>query len=287
MAKSNRDLVRPVTRAEQLNSRYERQIHRLAPVVRFHPEENYFVMEPMEFIRQSRFRHHKGGADEGYNKKLEKWKETNSRHENYYDIPVDYINGYGLNDNGKNRRPRDKKRGKRWNVFLQPEGHPRGDSSPTGTVPTFYYVKTVYEVPLITYWWFMGYNDGQVAGFASHQGDWEHVTIRVMDDEVEGVWFAGHGKPARYHSRNQLRMTNQRPTVYCANGTHASYPRVGGFNTVFNLDQTGNGTIWQTWKNLQPLVDQPWRDYAGAWGEVGEFAHTTGPLGPWYKRKNK
>jgi hypothetical protein len=37
---------------------------------------------------------------------------------------------------------------------------------------------------------------------------------------------------------------------------------------------------------LKPLASQPWKDYAGAWGEVGNIATTTGPLGPWHKRNN-
>ena len=41
-----------------------------APLLRLHPEELYFPMDPTDFIHASRFRHHIGrGRDEGYNKK--------------------------------------------------------------------------------------------------------------------------------------------------------------------------------------------------------------------------
>ena len=71
--------------------------------------------------------------------------------------------------------------------------------------------------------------------------------------------------------------------IYCALGTHALFPSPGSFGK-FKTDKTKfGGYTWDTSKNVEVLFDQPWRDYAGAWGEVGELPATTGPLGPYYK----
>jgi len=54
---------------------------------------------------------------------------------------------------------------------------------------------------------------------------------------------------------------------------------------IIGTDETRDGGMeWVITQYVQELQDQPWKDYAGAWGEVGEFATTTGPLGPWYKK---
>lgn len=116
-------------------------------------------MDPLVFISMSRFRHHLGlREDYGYNKTLKQWVQTTERSPDYYDIPVDFINSYGLNPNGKNRRPRDRNRGEKWNVFLEADGHPSGDRDPNSNVPTFLYERNDGNIRLHQYWLFFGYN---------------------------------------------------------------------------------------------------------------------------------
>ena len=102
-------------------------------IVKLHPEEEYYPMNPLDFIRLSRFRHHiGGGTDFGYHKELREWIKGNDHTPEYYNIPVDYINSFGLNPDGRNRRPRDDNRGDKWNVFLEPDNNLKGELS-TGT----------------------------------------------------------------------------------------------------------------------------------------------------------
>jgi len=42
--------------------------------------------------------------------------------------------------------------------------------------------------------------------------------------------------------------------------------------------------MWNITENVLKLNQQGWKNYTGAWGEVGARADTTGPLGPWLKR---
>ena len=77
-------------------------------------------------------------------------------------------------------------------------------------------------------------------------------------------------------------------TVYCAKGSHAFYNRAGvfGMKVPTAYDYTDNkGYDWIATDNVISLVDddQLWKYFAGAWGEVGEWSTTTGPLGPWQK----
>jgi hypothetical protein len=265
------------------------EIVRFAPLVQMHSNEEYFPMDPTEFIRASRFRHHRGfQEDQGYTKAAQEWRSNNSHHRNYYDIPVEFVDGYRPHSNGKNRRPRDSNNGDSWNVFLQPRGKPSGDRFPTGRVPVFVHAKqdtcagSKRADYVIQYWWFFGYNDG----FASqnHQGDWEHATAVVRNGALIGAYLAAHGS-ATYYDRSRLEPEQgDQIVVYVAKGSHAAYPSAGSFHTL-DVDKTdAGGARWDTSQYLLPLRDRPWKAFAGAWGEVGTIADTTGPLGPWHKR---
>ena len=110
-----------------------------APIVWLHSDEQYFPDTPEQFIEQCRFRHHRGGdRDHGFNKESWDWVETDSGDPEYYDIPIDAINAYGLNSDGTNCRPRDPKSGQDHNLFLEHrDARPTGVAQPTGVVPTF------------------------------------------------------------------------------------------------------------------------------------------------------
>jgi hypothetical protein len=292
------------------------KIKSYAPIVKLHPLEEYCPMDPVDFIKISRFRHHRGfRKDEGFNKIRKKFVESNSRSSQYYNIPISTINSYGL-VRGKNRRPKDDNKTKYINVFLQPDNKPRGVAKPTGKVPAFYYQRTVDTTTLtkkqirllkkmgvtlkkevydlVSYWWFMGYNDAPYG--VGHQGDWEHVTLKLVDNKFKEVWFAAHNGPPMVINKNKLNYdkSTNRFIVYCARGTHASYPKPGKFKIKIDYfpdfvnDETHkSGYPWDISQNLKSLSSQPWKNYAGAWGEVGNSQHTTGPLGPWHKRHRK
>lgn len=121
----------------------------------------------------------------------------------------------------------------------------------------------------------------------NHQGDWEHVTVKVSRGRLVGVWFSSHGKPD-FRTREEMEWKRGRFIVYCAKGSHASYHQEGWFH--YRTDHTQNGGPdfeLNSVESLNNLSSQPWRHFAGAWGEVGQVKDTTGPLGPWYKRRNR
>ncbi len=261
------------------------QIATFAPILRFHPLELYHPMRPMDFIGASRFRHHIAlGSDQGFNKATYTWVTTDSHAPEYYGVPVGVINAYGLNQDGTNRRPRDSNCGATWNVFLQPVGAPYGSNLPNGYVSAYYHYRRDLASGnhVIQYWYFCGYNDSFSS--VNHQGDWEHVTVWVSSGQVVGAYLAAHNG-GTYYTVPQLTMVGGRPAVYAARGSHAAYTAPGSY--FGGLDQCADGGVaWDLGNNLQPLATQPWKDYAGAWGEVGSTSTTTGPLGPWHKRND-
>ena len=134
---------------------------------------------------------------------------------------------------------------------------------------------------VIQYWWFFGYNDGVAS--QNHQGDWEHSTAVVKDGSLIGTYLSAHGT-GTYYDRSELEpVQGDQVVVYVAKGSHAAYAAVRG--GPFEPDETdAGGPRWDTSQFLLPLRDRPWKSFAGAWGEVGQFTGTTGPLGPWHKR---
>jgi hypothetical protein len=257
-----------------------------APLLLLHPQEDCFPVDPVEFVQRSRFRHHRSaGKDDGWSKSRNGWVRNNDRTPDYYDIPLAVINSFGLHSNGKNRRPRDKNSGHDKDVFLQPDGVTTGAGDFNGRVPAFYWHDQ--QKSQLQFWFFYGYNRGFNEGpfRINHQGDWEHVRVHLSGDTATGMELSAHGRRT-YHPANQLRQVGGRFAAYVAKGTHAMYPSAGDFrHDGVAVDHTADGgPAWETWRALQSLEAQPWRDYAGAWGEVGELADTTGPLGPWHKR---
>lgn len=264
------------------------EIASYAPVVYLSPFESYHPMDPVTFVQRARFRHHRGwSSDQGFHRHTFQWVTTNSHAPEYYNVPMHVLNAYAPHANGRNRRPRDADCGDSYNVFLETDDNETGVANPNGSVPVFYTYRRSGSWHKIQYWWFFGYNNTVVPGI-DHQGDWEHVTLWVYNGAVRSVYFAAHEGGTTVQASN-LTMMGKRPVVFVALGTHAAYPTPGlqhfpiGLGMSF-VDYTGYGQRWDTHGNLKPLANQPWKDFAGAWGEVGNLSTTTGPLGPWHKR---
>lgn len=279
-------------------------------VVALDNEEENFPMDPSNFIILSRFRHHyPNGTDSGYDKTTGKFIFGNDKSMNYYNIPVGVINSYYSNVVHKrlfNYRPHDAMRLTDDGYFIQSFDNLHGDTKPNGKVASYvhtieYLMSNNTRVTYVDFWLFFGYNE---VGALAHQGDWEHVMVEVVNDKIRGAWlsqhssFSFHPSPAIYRSSSELDLSysangKQKLTVYCARGTHAIYPTYGDHvhldiaGIPIGVDHTSNdGHKWIVTDFQRPLSTQPWKLFAGAWGEVGEFADSTGPLGAWYKRFN-
>ena len=263
-------------------------------------------MSATDFVILSRFRRHiENGTDQGYDKNTNSFIIGNSNSLNYYNIPLSVVNNYYSKVPHKrlfNLRPRTLMSIPNEWYFLQPFTHLYGDSNPSGKVPVYvnileYVKENGQKVKYIDFWLFFGYNEVFVS---AHEGDWEHLMVEMIDNKINGCWlsshasFGYHSNSLIYRSSSQLKIETingrQQLTVYCAIGTHALYAGIGKY-PVFNIagvqlgfDNTSDGYHWKITDNMVPLSEEPWKLFAGAWGEVGQIASATGPLGPWYKR---
>ena len=276
---------------------------RFKVMVRLHPGEDNFPMNTLDFIRLSRFRRHNAnGSDDGYNKNTGQFVNNNDHTSEYYNIPVSVINSYRVTDPKYilyNLRPRDANSMGSGEVFLEPDDNLQGDFDPNGRV-SVYSCSTWYISPdniqgeRREFWVFYGYDYAETGLSFSHQGDWERIILDIVNNNIQGAWLSQHTNLV-YYPASQLQITEANGTqtlfVYSAIGSHAHYPSAGQF-PIFDIagitlayDYTANdGYQWVITDNYKPLISQPWRNYAGAWGEVGSSSDTTGPLGPWYKQ---
>lgn len=272
-------------------------------IVSLHENEEYFPMIPSDYIILSRFRQHiSGGSDLGYDKNTGDFVNGNSHDMNFYNVPVSVIKKYHSTKEHYrlfNLRPRDEfrlKDGKTY--FIQPFANLYGDTDPNGRVPVYvnelnYNMPDGAKMTYVDFWLFFGYNAAPkfaATVHMSHQGDWEHIMVKMVDNKVVGAWLSAHTSNS-YTPVSNLQVTTvngrQRIVVYCAIGSHALYNRPDRFDAGWVIDETSYaGYKWLITDRIEHLGSQQWREYAGAWGEVGLNVHSTGPLGAWFKRFN-
>lgn len=270
------------------------QLGAIAPTVRLHPDESYYPENPKTFIQDSRFRHYRGKigqSDQGYNKTADTWDSNNDKSEDYFGVPAAKINEYTLfrDEDGvwRNRRPYDSNAGHDWNVFLSLSGEKsarQGNRTPTGQVSTFYYCSPAASdgSMMVTYWFFYPYNDQG----NWHEGDWERVRYQLdRSGAIITVAYFAHGDP-EWVSWDNVEKASGRAVAYAARGSHASYSAPGSYTTaiplIFKDECATGGVVWDTAASAADLLDQPWKDFAGGWGDHKDHASDwTGPLGPY------
>ncbi len=146
----------------------------------------------------------------------------------------------------------------------------------------------------IQYWFFYPYNGALAVGQGGHEGDWEHITVRVQSDgtTLSQVYFSAHNNEGQWYLPGQISYTTDgRPVAYSAINSHASYPSAGTWSRgVLPADHTADGGpawdcrrgVWNVGERGLPLnKGRYWLNYSGRWGEIGEIF--SGPWGPAYQ----
>jgi hypothetical protein len=162
----------------------------------------------------------------------------------------------------------------------------------------------------IQYWFFYAYNgDITVGADPEHEGDWEHVTVRVNDSLlwIESVFYASHATESSWKSRPFPYTASGHPIAYSAYHSHANYWRTGKHSRSWHHvwvpdDHTADGgPVWHTWNSLrvigrhdEPMKRQQWIKYTGHWGQIatpGAPEFLSGPYGPafqaWWEDDDK
>ncbi len=155
------------------------------------------------------------------------------------------------------------------------------------------------------------------ANFARHQGDWEHITVRLSSDltEVLGVYYSQHGVSKLVEPPNIQFFNGTHPCVYSALNSHASYPaqeinKVGtaAWLSLIDFCTTLTSEVealrmypvmpppaglpalalpvptafvpWNTQNNLIEIMgDEPFTNFQGLWGaQAGNPIQNSPPL---------
>jgi hypothetical protein len=174
--------------------------------------------------------------------------------------------------------------------FLQPPNDDVHAGAPQSQWRAYDHVRRISGGFDIQYWYFFPYNDA--AGSFNHEADWEHITVRVDNGgNFLSAWYAQHNTGKRYSASDLVFVHDTHPQVWIADGSHASYNRIGSFDVPdvprFNDRTYDDGPVWQTWTSLihvgekdHPRGGQHFVRYGGRWGEHGTTSWTTGPRGP-------
>jgi len=160
----------------------------------------------------------------------------------------------------------------------------------------------------LQYWFFYPFN-GREGRHITHEGDWEHVTVRVTntsEPRLISAYLSAHGQDnggwafpdAETEIGPSLQLTpGGNPIAYSALGSHASYTSAGVHKQAWPKagDRTSDGgPIWITADDIvlveingQPPEGSedasPWLGFPGRWGAIRKLAWplaATGPIGP-------
>jgi hypothetical protein len=271
-------------------------INRFAPVVRLHPSDENRPSTVEWYLARTHMRfHHSGCSDDQILNKgaVTVANVSTQAHQNKGGWPGCGHSGQSWQYSGT-ATPNSR-------FFLQIPN----DSSeyttrlgaPSGSWKCYAHVRRAAGAPTeydVQYWFFYPYNGQSSWGFGAHEGDWEHVTVRVYSDgtTIDKMYFSAHEGEGDWYFPYQLYYSGGRPVAYSAWHTHASYPWPGTWvRTNLPDDQTANGgPQWDCLSSLvnvgeygKPLNGQSWLLYSGRWGEIGEIF--SGPWGPAYQSK--
>lgn len=159
----------------------------------------------------------------------------------------------------------------------------------------------------VQYWFFYPYNDN--FGSFNHEGDWETIVVQLGADLApDGVFFCGHGSCDWFRATEFVTWyQSSHPTVWVADGSHASYPGEWECDNApawaegpgGNSCETDEDNRWFTWAGgrgtaigiqgggvinvgelTRPLNKQHFISYSGQWGENGVTDTTSGPRSP-------
>jgi hypothetical protein len=156
----------------------------------------------------------------------------------------------------------------------------------------------------VQYWFFYPFNDFH--WLFDHEGDWEHITIRVDEGgRPVGAWYARHASsaPGKWFGWGELEREGDHPVVLSARGSHASYAdggdvrfydrtcptrrpaeAVGHGCRVWRTASPETGGIVSTGPRRRPRPNAWFVAWPGQWGTAGWFGRDTGgPFGPAYQ----
>jgi hypothetical protein len=143
----------------------------------------------------------------------------------------------------------------------------------------------------LQYWFFYFYNDYNLIGAfihaGLHEGDWEMIQVRLRDETPDLAVYCQHaGATKRDWRQVDVIPGTERPTVYVARGSHASYFEPGTHWTGHWFDHA-DAKRRSPELTLDVVVDGAdewrWTRWPGSWGDTkttGNPLDSNSPRGP-------
>jgi hypothetical protein len=143
----------------------------------------------------------------------------------------------------------------------------------------------------LQYWFFYFYNDYNLIGAflhaGLHEGDWEMIQLRLRDEDPDLAVFCQHaGSTTRNWGEVDRIPGSDRPIVYVARGSHASYFEPGTQWTGHWFDHAdGKRRSPELTLDIVDDRDEKWRwvRWPGSWGDTKKTANpldSDSPRGP-------
>lgn len=233
------------------SSRDDQLARKYAPIIRFHPNEDHFPVDMITFYRNSSLRNAKGQLLVSSPQTEGPIASASSvDKEDYLDLEDRvYAGGPTTLNNGGSLPPI---------VALMPplDGYNPGVPMYAHVVS---YTKNGVAYHEIVYSMLFAYNGCEMfragtkkyvwdsmtkttfrwCNFGRHEGDWEHVTVRVNagTGQVTDVYTNAHGKKA-VHGPGDFQWRDHRPIVYVGQSSHGTYARAGTwhYETIIDAD---------------------------------------------------
>jgi hypothetical protein len=132
-------------------------------------------------------------------------------------------------------------------------------------------VKRDGERTWLQYWFWLYYNPKNLFGFGRHEGDWEMIQVGLdADGRPEVASYAQHAsgeaRPWRKPHMEFSRDDPQRPVVYVAPLSHASYFEPGTHPYMLGIDHPFTGG--PAAPELAVVPFGPWVRWQGRWGKA-------------------
>jgi hypothetical protein len=135
----------------------------------------------------------------------------------------------------------------------------------------------------LQYWFFYLWNNKAFLGLGLHEGDWEMVQVRLdAGGKPKGMTCAQHTHGQRC-AWGLVEKQGERPVIYVARGSQASYPSAGRHDAPL-VDDVADGKGARVSPRVEPLVDRVprWVAWPGRWGSTSARwkAESNSPVGP-------
>lgn len=143
----------------------------------------------------------------------------------------------------------------------------------------------------LQYWLWYFYNDYQLSfGLGTHEGDWEMVQLRmdVAAGRPDIAVYAQH-RYGEERAWDAVEKLGERPVVYVARGSHASYFEAGFHQTEAWYDLADGKRRMKDRPRLEVLGDDApaWPLWTGRWGDTlpRDGLESNSPTGPGAKKQ--